>query len=142
MATEDASAQARQALQAQLGSAVLRALSGDARLQWSAHTLYQGTEPLPLLAPHQSEVPDDAQGQRGLLDGAALRQRHSQADGHARMAPTDPVEHLVFELLEQLRVESLAPPDWPGVQANLRQRFEAWRAEMNASEPRGPFRDY
>lgn len=130
MATEDASAQARQALQAQLGSAVLRALSGDARLQWSAHTLYQGTEPLPLLAPHQSEVPDDAQGQRGLLDGAALRQRHSQADAHARMAPTDPVEHLVFELLEQLRVESLVPPDWPGVQANLRQRFEAWAQDF------------
>ena len=26
--------------------------------------------------------------------------------------------------------------------AQLKARFEAWREEMDASEPRGPFRDY
>jgi len=30
----------------------------------------------------------------------------------------------------------------PEVAKQMRQRFEAWRAEMDASEPRGPFRDY
>ena len=30
----------------------------------------------------------------------------------------------------------------PEIARQLRERFEAWRAEMDASEPRGPFRDY
>jgi len=30
----------------------------------------------------------------------------------------------------------------PDVVAQLKARFNAWRQEMNASEPRGPFRDY
>jgi hypothetical protein len=30
----------------------------------------------------------------------------------------------------------------PEVAARLKARFDAWRREMNASEPRGPFRDY
>jgi arylsulfatase A-like enzyme len=30
----------------------------------------------------------------------------------------------------------------PEVVAKLKSRFEAWQAEMEASEPRGPFRDY
>ena len=36
------------------------------------------------------------------------------------------VERLVFELLEQLRVESLAPEEWPGARANLHARFVHW----------------
>jgi len=28
------------------------------------------------------------------------------------------------------------------VVARLQARLEAWRAEMSAAEPRGPFRDY
>jgi hypothetical protein len=30
----------------------------------------------------------------------------------------------------------------PDVLAMVKARFEAWRREMDASEPRGPFRDY
>jgi hypothetical protein len=30
----------------------------------------------------------------------------------------------------------------PDVLAKVKERWEAWRREMNASEPRGPFRDY
>jgi cobaltochelatase CobT len=36
-------------------------------------------------------------------------------------------------VLEQLRVESLVPPDWPGARANLRHRFESWSAAWVAS---------
>jgi hypothetical protein len=32
--------------------------------------------------------------------------------------------------------------DHPEVAAKLKARFDAWRKEMDASEPRGPFRDY
>ena len=30
----------------------------------------------------------------------------------------------------------------PDVLAEVKGRWEAWRKEMDASEPRGPFRDY
>jgi hypothetical protein len=30
----------------------------------------------------------------------------------------------------------------PDVLAKLKARFAAWRAEMEAAEPRGPFRNY
>jgi cobaltochelatase CobT len=45
---------------------------------------------------------------------------------HRRLAPTDPVQLLVFELLEQFRVESLADPAMPGIARNLAHSFEQW----------------
>jgi hypothetical protein len=30
----------------------------------------------------------------------------------------------------------------PEIAKMMRERFAQWRAEMDASEPRGPFRDY
>lgn len=108
------------------GGALLRAMAGDASLQWSGQTLYQGTTPVALAAAHQCDVPASQEDQRGLLDGASLRLRLSDAGLHARHRPGDPVERLVFELLEQLRVESLAPAEWPGVRDNLRARFIHW----------------
>lgn len=108
------------------GGPLLRAMAGDASLQWSGQTLYRGTTPVVLAAAHQSDVPAGLADQRGLLDGAGLRLRLSDATLHARHLPGDPVERLVFELLEQLRVESLAPAEWPGVRANLHGRFMHW----------------
>jgi cobaltochelatase CobT len=108
------------------GGALLRAMAGDASLQWSGQTLYRGTAPVALAAAHQSDVPAELLDQRGLLDGASLRLRLSDAGLHVRHLPGDPVERLVFELLEQLRVESLAPEEWPGARANLHARFVHW----------------
>jgi cobaltochelatase CobT len=90
------------------GGALLRAMAGDASLQWSGQTLYRGTAPVALAAAHQSDVPAELLDQRGLLDGASLRLRLSDAGLHVRHLPGDPVERLVFELLEQLRVDGPA----------------------------------
>ncbi|SDM08775.1 cobaltochelatase CobT [Oryzisolibacter propanilivorax] len=109
-----------------LCGALVRALTGDGTLQWSSQTLYQGTEVVPLCAAHQGDVSMALPDQRALLDGAALRLRWSDAALHARHAPAEPVERLVYELLEQLRTESLAPSDWPGVRHNLSARFLRW----------------
>ena len=89
------------------GGALLRAMAGDASLQWSGQTLYRGTAPVVLAAAHQSDVPARLADQRGLLDGASLRLRLSDAALHARHLPGDPVERLVFELLEQLNKRKL-----------------------------------
>lgn len=106
--------------------AMVRSLTGDASLQWSGQTLYQGTEVVPLRAAHQSDVSTTLADQRALLDGAALRLRYSDAALHVQHAPSEPVDRLVYELLEQLRTESLVSADWPGVCHNLEQRFLRW----------------
>jgi cobaltochelatase CobT len=106
--------------------AMVRALTGDAQLQWSGQTLYQGTNVVPLLAAHQSEVSLDLDDQRALIDGAGLKLKFSDAVLHTQHAPSDPIERLVYELLEQLRVEALVPETWPGVTHNLNTRFLKW----------------
>ena len=106
--------------------AMVRALTGDAQLQWSGQTLYQGTNVVPLLAAHQSEVSLDLDDQRALIDGAGLKLKLSDAVLHAQHTPSDPIERLVYELLEQLRVEALVPETWPGVAHNLSTRFLKW----------------
>ncbi|WP_244957579.1 cobaltochelatase CobT-related protein [Alicycliphilus denitrificans] len=108
------------------GGAMLRAITGDASLQWSSQTLYAGTMPQALSAAHHTNVPAELTNQRGLLDGVGLRLRLSDAELHRAHLPTQPIERMVFELLEQLRIESLVPPSWPGARENMRQRFVCW----------------
>lgn len=105
---------------------MLRAMTGDDSLQWSGQTLYRGTHPLPQLAAHHSDVPLLQTDQRGLLDSMGLRLYLSDEAWHQQHLPKDPVERMVFELLEQLRVESLVPEPWPGARENMRQRFLHW----------------
>lgn len=101
-------------------------MTGDDSLQWSGQTLYRGTHPLPQLAAHHSDVPLLQTDQRGLLDSMGLRLHLSDEAWHQQNLPKDPVERMVFELLEQLRVESLVPEAWPGARENMRQRFLHW----------------
>ena len=69
---------------------------------------------------------DDFTSFRGAADGLALRLAHSDAALHRALAPADRIERLVFDWLEQFRVESLAPASLPGVARNLRHRHFAW----------------
>ena len=108
------------------GGAMLRAVTGDASLQWSGQTLYRGTTPIPQAAAHHSQVPVQQTDQRGLLDSMGLRLHWSDQALFQAHLPQEPVERMVFELLEQLRVESLVPETWPGARENMRQRFVNW----------------
>ncbi|MGO4333160.1 cobalt chelatase [Cupriavidus sp. 2TAF22] len=111
-----------------LCAAAVRALTGDAALHYRVGRLCRGTRPLPLHAPHMrtDAQADDFASLRGAADGAALRLARSEPELHRQLCPGDPVERLVFELLEQLRCESLPPAGMPGLAQNLRHRFEAW----------------
>nr|WP_145548883.1 cobalt chelatase [Variovorax boronicumulans] len=113
----------------ELSAGAIRALSGEADLHYRGRRLHRGRQPLPLFGPHLApalEQGDDAGSFRGAADGIALRLAHSDAVLHRRLCPQPPVERLLFELLEQLRCESLADPAMPGVVRNLRHRFDAW----------------
>lgn len=119
----------------ELCAAAVRALAGDAELHFRSRRLHRGRRALPLYAPHlqPSLETDDFASFRGAADGLALRLRHSDAALHERLRPDEPVERLVFELLEQIRAEALVPPGMPGVASNLRHRYEAWSRSFHHS---------
>jgi cobaltochelatase CobT len=111
-----------------LCAASIRALSGQAGLHFRGRRLYRDDNALPPFAPHLSPKPevDDFTSFRGAADAMALRFRCADAELHRRLRPADPMERMLFEMLEQFRVEALAPVDMPGMVHNLRHRFEAW----------------
>ena len=115
-----------------LCASAVRALTGDAALDYRNGRLCRDLRPLPLNTPHlrrntvANRVANSLDSLRGVADGAALRLMRSDATLHSQLCPADPLARLVFELLEQLRCESLTPPGMPGLVSNLRQQFEAW----------------
>lgn len=119
----------------ELCGAAVRALTGQADLHIRARGLYRGRRRIPLHAPHLRTDPDrdDLSNHRGAADGMALRLRYCDADLHRRLRPTEPVPRLVFEMLEQLRVESLVPQHLPGMAHNLASRFEGWSRDFHHS---------
>lgn len=131
----DAKAARHQQRVEELCGASLRALTGQADLHFRAGRLHRGQRLLAIAAPHLYP-PDDAPfaSFRGAADGLALRLLHSDAALHAAQAPAGGAARAVFDLLEQLRVESLVAEAWPGVGHNLRQRFEHWSAAFAASD--------
>ncbi|MDI5922421.1 cobalamin biosynthesis protein CobT [Halomonas sp. LR5S13] len=127
--TQSAQQQARRQQRIEeLCAASLRALTGDAGLHYRGRRLYQGERRLPTHAPHLRIDPeqDDFADCRAAADGMALRLLHSDPALHRERCPEDAVERLIFELLEQLRVETRVPDDMPGMANNLLRRFESW----------------
>lgn len=112
----------------ELCGASIRALCGEASLHFRGQRLYAGSRLLPHFAPHLHPAldSDDFDSFRGAADGLALRLTLSDAALHARLRPHDHGERLLFDLLEQFRVESLAAPHLPGLRHNLHHRFEQW----------------
>jgi len=111
-----------------LQAAAVRALTSDAALHYSNGRLCRNMTPLPLNAAHiRVHAQDDSlPSQRGAADGAALRLLHSDAALHRELSPDDSIERMLFELLEQLRCETVMPDGMPGLAQNLRARFESW----------------
>ena len=112
----------------ELCAGAIRALSGVSSIRYRGRRLHDGHRPLSIHAAHLQ--PDaalqDLPSLRGAADSVALRLLHTDAALHKSLCPVEPVARLVFELLEQLRVETLAPDQHAGVINNLRHRFTAW----------------
>lgn len=119
----------------ELCAASIRALTGYPDLHFRGRRLYRKSTRVPVHAPHlQVELEkDDFGSYRGATDSIALRLQYSDAGLHESLVPKDPVERMIFELLEQLRVETLAPETMPGVTHNLRYRFEQWSKDFHRS---------
>lgn len=125
----------------ELCAATVRALAGDGELHFRGLQLFRGPRRVPIHAPHLrlhdalteagevSAAPDkssDLSDLRAVMDGVALRMQGSNAQIYRQLSPRQPIAHLVFEMLEQFRVESCAATYMPGQQHNLRKRFARW----------------
>ncbi|PID63021.1 MAG: cobalt chelatase [Gammaproteobacteria bacterium] len=118
-------------------AASARALSGRPHLHTRGAWFFDGEMPLPLYAAHLS--PDEAiENQQQLLllraraDAVALRLQHCDEALHAEHCPSAPMARLIFELLEQLRCESLAT--LVGVRHNVHEGFQRWSQRFVQSE--------
>jgi cobaltochelatase CobT len=122
-------------LVAELCAGVVRAFSGERDLHFRGRRLHRGRVALPWFAPHLHPSPesDDFSSFRGVADGLALRLTDSDAALHERLRPEEPVERMVFEMLEQFRVEALAPEVMAGMRHNLRHRHEQWSLAFHHS---------
>lgn len=127
MSSERAAVRHQQQVE-ELCAATIRALCGEPDLHIQARRLHKGKRALALPAPHLllSEAVDDFSSWRGAMDSVALKRRHSDVLLHRSLCPLQPVARLVFEMLEQLRVETLAPDSMPGATRNMRHRFRMW----------------
>lgn len=134
MNTEAALARHQQRVE-ELSAASIRALSGEPDLHYRGGRLYRAGSPVVAWAPHLHPRlgVDDFGSFRGASDGTALRILHSDPALHLALCPTDRLPGLIFEMLEQFRVESLAGAGRTGVVANLRHRHVTWSLAFHAS---------
>ena len=115
--------------------AVLRSLSGDFSVAIRDWQLHQATRSYDQLAPHlhlanRKQPWFEA---RGMLDGLAVRLRYSDQAVHQELSPQDQLGSFIFEVLEQIRVESICPPALIGSKKNLQQQFIAWLTQFMAA---------
>ncbi len=122
-------------LVAELCAGVVRAFSGERDLHFRGRRLHRGRVALPWFAPHLHPSPDtdDFASFRGVADGLALRLTESNAALHDSLRPEEPVERMLFEMLEQFRAEAMAPEVMAGMRRNLRHRHEQWSLAFHHS---------
>jgi len=116
-------------------AASARSLSGGHDLRFKRHIMHLGQRIAPVRAPHVHPGLDeqDEQGIRGVSDAVALRLLHSDPAIYRQFRPEGTDADLIYEVLEQFRVEALASEHMPGVRANLRRRFNRWSNDSIAA---------
>ncbi|HWL66883.1 MAG TPA: cobaltochelatase subunit CobT [Geminicoccus sp.] len=93
-----------------------------------------GGESVRLPTPRQDFAKADLARIRGEGDQSALRLRHHDAKLHARHAPNGEIAQLVYDKMEQVRVEALGSSRMAGVRENL---LNAWKARTRPIESGG-----
>ena len=121
--------------QQQQYGAMIRSLSGEPSVQIRDWQLFYKSAPLDSIAPHLNleNLKTSWAHPRGVLDGIALRLKYSDHDLHASTTPEGLIESLVYEVLEQIRVESICPESLKGCKYNLQTQFIAWMQQFVAS---------
>ncbi len=133
--TAEQSADARLRSLERHGAAAIRALSGVRDAEYRASRLKIGGKVSQFASPHLvadfSET--SVSHSRGVVDSLGLRLRHSDAEIHNDLAPNHPFGRILFDVFEQLRCESLAPPEMRGLRSNLDTAFLEWCSQSHGN---------
>lgn len=118
-----------------LSSATLRALGESPHAEYHSPVLTVDQRPVPVTAPYLLVDLSDADQDRhrGVADALAVRLRYSDAALHRELEPEDVIARLVFDMLEQIRCESVVPQTFAGVRANIESAFRQWCAQEELS---------
>jgi len=114
---------------------MIRSLSGETSAQIRDWQFFHKSTLIDSTAPHLNleNLKASWAFPRGVLDGIALRLRYSNSDLHASLTPEGIIESLIFEVLEQIRVESNCPDELKGSQENIQRQFIAWMQQFITS---------
>ncbi|PAU38482.1 cobalamin biosynthesis protein CobT [Vibrio coralliilyticus] len=122
-----------------LSVSVARAISGEDTLSYRGDRLYKGSRPFYFLSAHTNdltfltrhELTKSKQATQGKMDSAALRLLLSDSHLHQARRPEHDIERLLFDFCEQVRVESLIPEHFKGVQRSTRFNFAYWSEQYH-----------
>ena len=107
-------------------SAALRAVGGDPAAEFRGGRLTSNGRLVDLASPFLTLDGHDAPAVvRGVGDALAMILRHSDQTVHVENAPEEPLERVIYDVLEQLRCQALAP-ELVGVRDNLEAASQAW----------------
>ncbi|XUY28815.1 cobaltochelatase subunit CobT [Agrobacterium sp. rho-8.1] len=100
----------------------VRSIAGDAEIEVTFANERPGLAGERMRLPEISKKPtaQEIAITRGLGDSMALRIACHDSDVHATMAPQGPDARLIFDAVEQARVESIGARRMPGMAANMR----------------------
>ncbi len=117
----------------ELCAASIRALGHRPDAFFQANQLHSGKRLINVPALHTPIDKDcvDATQQRALADAYAVRFTSHDEAMHLAVQPESDIERLLFNMLEQLRLESV--PAYHGMRSNLQQRFADWIDDSQAS---------
>ena len=112
--------------------ALIRSLSGESSAKIKDWQLFYKNYPFNSLAPHLNlkGIRESWAEPRGIIDGIALRLRFSDHDFYLTQCPQSLIESLIFEVLEQIRVESICPEGLKGCRQNIQSQFLAWMQQL------------
>ena len=135
MSQAQAQAVALQKLE-ELGGAIIRSITGNPSFHLRNHSLYRNYFREPINTPHVASGLIDSQNVnfRGVVDCLAVRQVYSDFEIFHKNLPEEPIGRLIYDLLEQLRTESIVPNDFPGIKTNLKDRFVEWSLDFHHSK--------
>lgn len=116
-------------------AASLRALADESRAEYKSNRVLIGADALRFASPYLvADVADTSLAQaRGIADGLALRLRFSDSRLHREQQPDSALGRIVFDILEQLRCESLAVNSLAGVRTNLDHAFDSWCSKSRSN---------
>lgn len=133
--TDQAQKQAQKTIE--LCSATIRSFSKKPTLYFRGNQLYDNNTHIPLYASHLQTQTNAKESSistyRGIADSINLRYAYCDEQLHQSLVPDSPIERFIFELLEQLRVDSLVPKHYSGMRSNLIKHFTEWSLRYHHS---------